>query len=210
MFYPRQADPSQAYETRFKVDVARELHAAKRLRAVENYRDHFVIPESWERAGDYWLLRYPSVPAAAPCVADLLRSLQKLVKARFVHGRLTVASLRGGRIADFAGALDMAGAVTHAADYFLVEGPPDRMVLGLVAQGLLTATALLEIGAPEYARFLELPREAAILELIRGWKTWDLYDLSGLVRHPLAKRCRSANPAERPTIEECAAALKNV
>ena len=204
MFYPKYADPSQMYDTRFILNAG-EIHVAKRFRSFPTYRDHVVIAESWQRVEDHWLLRYPSVPNSAPQIRELLQSLQFMVKSKIVHGHLNVASLRGGRIADFAGALDMAGAVTHAKDYFFPEGPPDRRVLGLVVQDLLTSATLAEIGSLEYARFLELPRDEAILELLRGWKTWDLYDLSGLVWHPLAEQCRSVNVKDRPTIAECLA-----
>lgn len=208
MYYPRIADPSKEYDTKFVRDE-REIHAARRLRAFEGYRSFVVIPESWSRVGDYWLLRFPCIQILEPNILELLHALQLLVKARIVHGQLSPTTICGGRILDFSNAIDMAGALNHANEYFLPDTqPPDKRVLGLVVQNLLTSSALIEMGAQHYARFLEMPRKAAILELIRGWKTWDLYDLSGMINHPLALQCRSQNPADRPTITECINAIK--
>ena len=202
MYYPRVADPTQAYATAFVHDAAREVHAAKRLRALPRYRDRVVVAESWTPTGDYTLLRYPAVPPAPPDARGLLEALLLLQKARLVHGHLDASSLRGGRLCDFREAVDMAGAVPHAREYFFPDaGPPDKRVLGLVVQ---------ETAAPvpaAYARFLEMPREAAILELLKGWRTWDLYDFSGLVDHPLAAQCRAERAADRPTVAQCLAAL---
>jgi len=201
MYYPRVADPTQVYETAFVRGAAREMHAAKKLRALPHYRDRVVVPESWVATGEYTLLRYPAVPPAAPDAVGLLKALLLLHKARIVHGQLDVAALRGGRIAHFRQAIDMTRAVPCARAYFLPEGPPDKYVLGVVAQGLSASVPA------AYARFLEMPREAAILELVKGWRTWDLYDLSGVVDHPLAARCRAEWVGDRPTVAECLAEL---
>jgi len=199
MYYPRVADPTQLYDTRFvRGDAKDEKRVTKRLRAMPNYRDYVVVAESWTPTGDYTLFRYPVVPADDSLdIKGLLRALNFLHRARIVHGHLNAASLRGGRIAHFAKAVDMAAATTHASQYFFPDaGPPDKRALGLVAQGF-----------PPPA-FLEVPREAAVLELVKGWQTWDLYDLSGLVDHPLAARCRSERVSDRPTVVECLAALE--
>jgi hypothetical protein len=42
---------------------------------------------------------------------------------------------------------------------------------------------------------------------MKWWRTWDLYDLSLVVDHPLASKCLSARPEDRPTIEACLAAF---
>lgn len=208
MYYPRIPDPSKEYDTKF-VQNQREIHAARRLRAFEEYRTSVVIAESWSRVGDYWLLRFPCIQVSTPNISELLHALQLLVKARIVHGNLNVNTICGGRILDFSNAIDMAGALKHANEYFLLDTqPPDKRVLGLVVHNLLSSSALIEMGTQHYARFLKMPRETAILELIRGWKTWDLYDLSGIIDHPLALQCRSPNPADRPTITECINAIK--
>jgi hypothetical protein len=202
MYYPLVADPTKEYATAFVRGAARELHATKRLRAMPGYRDYVVVAESWAPAGDYTLLRYPAVPAAPPDARGLLQAVQLLHRARLVHGRIDADAVRGGRLCHFGAALDMAGALPRAREYFFPDaGPPDKRVLGMVVQG---------VSAPvpaAYARFLEMPREAAILELLKGWRTWDVYDVSGVVDHPLAERCRAERVEDRPTVAECLAAL---
>jgi hypothetical protein len=198
MYFPRVADATQLYDTVFvRGDARDEKRVTKRLRAMPTYRDYVVVAESWTPTGDYTLFRYPTMPAAPPDIKGLLRALQFMQRARIVHGQLNAEALRGGRITHFAKAVDMAAATTHASRYFFPDaGPPDKRELGFVAQGF-----------PPPA-FLKVPREAAVLELVKGWQTWDLYDLSGLVDHPLAARCRSERVSDRPTIAECLAALK--
>ena len=201
MYYPRVADPTQEYATAFVRGAGRELHATKRLRAQPNYRDHVVVAESWTPTGDYTLLRYPAVPLTPPDARGLLTALLLLQKARLVHGAIEPSAVRGGRLCNFQKAMDMARAVPCAREYFFPEGAPDKRVLGILVQG-----AAVPVPAA-YARFLEMPREAAILELLKGWRTWDLYDLSGVVDHPLAHRCRAERVVDRPTVAECLAAL---
>jgi hypothetical protein len=202
MYYPNVADPSQEYATAFVRGAERELHATKRLRALPHYRDHVVVAESWTPAGEYTLLRYPAVPLAPPNARGLLDALRLLQKARLVHGAIGLSAVRGGRLCDFRVAVDMARAVPCALEYFFPDADaPDKRMLGILVQG-----AAVPVPAA-YTRFLEMPREAAILELLKGWRTWDLYDLSGVVDHPLAARCRAERVEDRPTVEACLAAL---
>ena len=202
MYYPRVADPSQEYATAFVRSAGRELHATKRLRALPNYRDYVVVAESWTPTGDYTLLRYPAVPPAPPAARGLLTALQLMQKCRLVHGAIGPSAVRGGKLCDFRVAVDITRAVPCAREYFFPDAdPPDKRVLGILVQGAAAPVPA------AYSRFLEMPREAAILELLKGWRTWDLYDLSGVVNHPLAARCRAEHVADRPTVAECLAAL---
>jgi hypothetical protein len=202
MYYPVVADPTKAYETAFVRFAAREKKATKRLRAIPGYRDYVVVAESWTPTGEYTLFRYPTTPPAPVHVERLLKALQVVQKARLVHGRMDVG-VQGGKVAHFREALDMAGAVVHAREYFFpTTGAPDKYVLGLVAQGLTGFVPAC------YAKFLEMPREAAILELVKGWRTWDLYDLSGVVEHPMKAKCRAVWVSDRPSVEDCLRALK--
>jgi hypothetical protein len=190
MYYPTVADPTKEYHTVFVRAAEREKRVTKRLCGNPSYREFVVVAESWESTGEYTLFRYPAVPRAPPDVQGLLLAVQFLQKARVVHGRINADAIRGGRLANFENAVDMGGAWKHAREYFFEEGPPDKRALGVLAQSCL-----------------EMPF-SAFLELVKGWKTWDLYDLSGVVDHPLAERCRAENAVDRPTVEECLAALK--
>jgi len=207
MFYPISADATQEYTTRFVRNPNKELHASKRLRQDPSYRDYVVVAESWTQIGDFTLLRYPTIPASPPQIGGLLRSLRFVQRSRLLHNCITPGALNGSKLGDFSNAIDMASAVTHAKELFFPDsGPLDKRVLGLVAQDLLTQDALDELGACAYEKYLEMPAHEAVLDLLKYWKTWDLYELSALVEHPLAEKCCGL-PAERPSLDACIAAL---
>lgn len=184
-----------------------ELAACKAVRRLPRYRELFAPAEAWGEVDGFALLRFPSLPAAPPDYAQLLRCVQALQKVGVVHRRITAAAVRAeGILADFSAALEVRTAFARAAEVFYEtdEGPVDLRLLGAAAQHGLTRPVLEEVcgeAADLYEKYLGVSREAAVRGLLAGWRTWDLYSVARLFpgRAPLSLH---PDPARRPSVAQ--------
>ena len=147
-------------------DVEAEVRLGKRLRRCP----HFDGVKSFERAGDFALLKYGGVKEApapdARCVLELLR---EVTAAGWVRGDGARDAFSGTKLRRVSRAVEVRRAYHEGWDY--KEGdPPER---------------------------LELSRGGDYLENVKGWATWDLYSVSEWLDHPLREQCRSS---KRPSV----------